>query len=89
MILTSSTEASAAHPGLSVYAATKGAVRTLARSFANELQVKGIRVNVVSPGPIDTPGVDGLAPDQAQVAGFKAALAGTVPMNRLESRGGG
>ncbi|GII30538.1 hypothetical protein Pmi06nite_39800 [Planotetraspora mira] len=72
-----------------MYAATKGAVRTLARSFANELQVKGIRVNVVSPGPIDTPGVDGLAPDQAQVAGFKAALAGTVPMNRLESRGGG
>jgi NAD(P)-dependent dehydrogenase (short-subunit alcohol dehydrogenase family) len=83
IILTSSTEASAAHPGLSVYAATKGAIRTLARSFANELRGKGIRVNVVSPGPVDTPGVDGLAPDQTQVDGFKAALAGTVPMNRL------
>jgi NAD(P)-dependent dehydrogenase (short-subunit alcohol dehydrogenase family) len=40
-------------------------------------------VNAVSPGPTDTPGVDGLAPGPGQVGAFKSALAGTVPMGRL------
>jgi NAD(P)-dependent dehydrogenase (short-subunit alcohol dehydrogenase family) len=39
----------------SVYSATKAAVRNLARSFASELATRGIRVNAVSPGPIETP----------------------------------
>lgn len=42
-------------PGYSAYSATKGAVRTLARVLAAELAERNIRVNVLSPGPIDTP----------------------------------
>lgn len=41
-------------PGYGVYAASKAAVRSFARTWANELAPKGIRVNVVSPGPVDT-----------------------------------
>jgi NAD(P)-dependent dehydrogenase (short-subunit alcohol dehydrogenase family) len=55
IILNASTASRTGRPGLSLYAASKGAVRTLARSFSAELCPRGIRVNVVSPGPIDTP----------------------------------
>ena len=44
--------------GMSVYNATKAAVRSFARTWTTELASRGIRVNVVSPGPIDTPGID-------------------------------
>ena len=40
--------------GYGVYGATKAAVRSFTRTWANELAPKGIRVNVVSPGPTDT-----------------------------------
>ena len=42
-------------PGLSIYGATKAGIRALARSFSAELVNKGIRVNALSPGPVDTP----------------------------------
>lgn len=42
-------------PGLSIYSATKAAVRSLARTLATELLGKKIRVNTISPGPIETP----------------------------------
>src|SRR5580693_10428505 len=45
----------------SVYSATKAAVRSFARSWTTDLKERKIRVNVVSPGPIETPGVAGLA----------------------------
>lgn len=64
-----------------VYSATKAAVRSLARTFTAELKDRGIRVNVVSPGPIDTPGVDGLMPGNE--AALKATLASGVPMGRI------
>ena len=64
-----------------VYSATKAAVRSLARTFTAELKDSGIRVNVVSPGPIDTPGVDGLAPGNE--AALKATLASGVPLGRV------
>lgn len=47
-----------AAPGMSVYGATKAAVRHLARSWAVELASRGIRVTALCPGPIDTPGMD-------------------------------
>jgi NAD(P)-dependent dehydrogenase (short-subunit alcohol dehydrogenase family) len=55
IVLNSSVVNSKGTPGASVYAATKAAVRSLARTFSAELAERGIRVNVVSPGPIETP----------------------------------
>jgi NAD(P)-dependent dehydrogenase (short-subunit alcohol dehydrogenase family) len=55
IVLNSSVAGSKGTAGASVYAATKAAVRSLARTFAAELVERGIRVNVVSPGPIETP----------------------------------
>lgn len=47
-------------PAFSVYSATKAAVRSFARSWTSDLKDRKIRVNVISPGPIDTPILDGL-----------------------------
>ncbi|MEG9439030.1 glucose 1-dehydrogenase [Edaphobacter sp. HDX4] len=66
-----------------VYSATKAAVRSFARTWTNELKDRQIRVNVVSPGPIDTPGVDGLVPDPEQAKQLKATLASQVPLGRM------
>lgn len=64
---------------MSVYAATKAAVRSLARSFSAELQPRGVRVNAVSPGPVDTPiyGKLGLSDEHL------AAISGQVPLGRF------
>lgn len=66
-----------------VYAASKAATRSFARTWANELKGRGIRVNTVTPGPTDTPGLSGLAPDSEQAAGFRQHLATQVPLGRL------
>jgi len=68
---------------LSVYSATKAAVRSFARSWMLELKGRRIRINVLSPGPIDTPGLSGLAPNAEQAAGMKARLVEGVPLGRL------
>lgn len=70
-------------PAFSVYAATKAAVRSLARSWAAELVERGIRVNVVAPGPIGTPGLSGLAGSPADAEALLGGLAAGVPMQRL------
>jgi NAD(P)-dependent dehydrogenase (short-subunit alcohol dehydrogenase family) len=57
IILTSSVSGVLGVEGQSVYAATKAAVRSFGRSFAKELASRGIRVNTISPGPIETPGL--------------------------------
>lgn len=67
----------------SVYAATKAAVRSLARTFASELVDRGIRVNVVSPGPISTPIFGRTGLPQAAVDEFIAGIKSAVPMKRL------
>jgi NAD(P)-dependent dehydrogenase (short-subunit alcohol dehydrogenase family) len=70
-------------PAFSVYSATKAAVRSFARSWTTDLKARRIRVNVVSPGPIDTPAIDGLAADEAGAKAFKAGMAAQVPLGRI------
>ncbi|MEV6851212.1 SDR family oxidoreductase [Actinoplanes sp. NPDC051411] len=83
IILQSSNAATLGNEAFGVYAASKAAVRSFARTWAAELKGRSIRVNAISPGPIDTPGVDGLAPNQEQADQLKAYLVGTVPLGRI------
>ncbi len=71
--------------GMSVYSATKAAVRSFARTWTSDLKARKIRVNSISPGPIETPifGKMGLTEDQSH--GFKQALPGMVPLGRMGS----
>ncbi|AGP36353.1 glucose 1-dehydrogenase [Sorangium cellulosum] len=83
IILNGSTAASTGSPAFSVYSATKAAVRSFARTWALDLKDRGIRVNVLSPGPIDTPGLHGLAATEEQAQQIKASLVASVPLGRL------
>ncbi|MBS0427966.1 MAG: SDR family oxidoreductase [Proteobacteria bacterium] len=82
VILTSSTTSIQGTAAFSVYSASKAAVRNFARSWALDLKDRGIRVNAVSPGPVRTPGLGGLVPDEAR-QGLFDALASQVPLGRL------
>ncbi|WP_225758803.1 SDR family oxidoreductase [Leclercia sp. Marseille-Q4284] len=82
VILTGSTVSVKGTANFSVYSASKAAVRNFARSWALDLQGRGIRVNVVSPGPIKTPGLGELVPEE-QRQGLFDALAATVPLGRI------
>ena len=62
IVLTGSTAAYTGTPAFSIYAATKAAIRSFGRTWATELFPRGIRVNTVIPGPIETPGLTGPAP---------------------------
>lgn len=68
---------------LSVYSATKAALRSFARTWVVDLKGRGIRINAVSPGPIATPGLAGLAPAEIGKDAFFAHQAGLVPLGRL------
>ena len=68
----------------SVYSATKAAVRSFARSWTTDLKQRQIRVNVISPGPIETPALDGLAANvNLQADQIKAGLIAGVPLGRM------
>jgi NAD(P)-dependent dehydrogenase (short-subunit alcohol dehydrogenase family) len=69
--------------GTSVYAASKAALRSLARSLSAELLPKGIRVNAVSPGPISTPIYDKLGLPAEARAGFETQMREGNPMKRF------
>jgi len=81
IILTSSASALRGVPGLSAYSASKAALRSLGSTLAVELAPRKIRVNTLTPGPINTPigGKMGLTPEQ--MAGFGEMIA-RVPLNR-------
>ena len=64
-------------PGQSVYAATKAALRSFARTWAAELAKRGIRVNVLSPGPTDTAMIAGTPPE------LREQIAALIPLKRL------
>jgi NAD(P)-dependent dehydrogenase (short-subunit alcohol dehydrogenase family) len=67
----------------SIYSAAKAAVRSLARSWTVDLKGRNIRVNAVSPGPIETPGLTNLAQGEEQIQQLRASLAAGVPMGRV------
>jgi NAD(P)-dependent dehydrogenase (short-subunit alcohol dehydrogenase family) len=79
IILVSSIATLKAVPGQSVYAASKAALRSLARTWAIELKPRHIRVNVVSPGLVDTPGSAAILVDEAR----KAAIASANSVGRM------
>jgi NAD(P)-dependent dehydrogenase (short-subunit alcohol dehydrogenase family) len=83
IILTASTVAEQGLPGMSVYSATKAAVRSLARGFSAELIGQGVRVNTISPGPIETPIYGKLGLDQQQLEGMSAQILAKVPSGRF------
>lgn len=84
VILTSSSAGNRGTASFSVYAATKAAIRSFARNWILDLKGRGIRVNTISPGPTETPGLVELAgPDAAAQKGFLDHLAASVPMGRV------
>jgi NAD(P)-dependent dehydrogenase (short-subunit alcohol dehydrogenase family) len=83
IILNASIVGSKGLPANSVYSATKAAVRSFARTWTTDLEDRRIRVNAVSPGPIDTPGLsDLLASTEAGQERLKM-IHNTVPLGRL------
>ncbi|HEX9460925.1 MAG TPA: SDR family oxidoreductase [Thermoanaerobaculia bacterium] len=81
IILTSSIVGSKGFANVSVYSATKAALRSFARTFTTDLQSRKIRVNVVSPGAIDTPGLRGLANTDGE--GLDDRYRGRVSLGRV------
>jgi NAD(P)-dependent dehydrogenase (short-subunit alcohol dehydrogenase family) len=70
-------------PGYSTYSATKAALRSYTRTWTREFNDRGIRFNTLSPGPIDTPIMDGQADSMETANELKAQFAAAVPLNRL------
>lgn len=83
VILTSSTGAEKGGVRGAAYYATKAALRSLARSFSAELLNRNIRVNVVSPGPTETPAFEKTGATPEQIQGVKAKLISHTPAKRL------
>jgi NAD(P)-dependent dehydrogenase (short-subunit alcohol dehydrogenase family) len=83
IILTASTAASSGAPAMSVYAATKAALRSFGRTLAAELAPRNIRVNTLSPGPIQTPIFGKAGLDQQQIDGFIEGIKSRVPLGRI------
>lgn len=83
IILNSSMVGLKGMPATSVYAATKAAVRSLARTLSADLVDRGIRVNVISPGPVNTAILDRLGFTPEQRADFDARVRQSVPLKRF------
>jgi NAD(P)-dependent dehydrogenase (short-subunit alcohol dehydrogenase family) len=83
--LNASTGASKGIEALSVYSATKAAVRSFARTWTVDLKHRKIRVNAISPGSTDTPGLRGVLQTDEQIEQLKKNLVSTVPLGRMGS----
>lgn len=84
IVITGSVGSVAAVPGNVMYAAAKAGLRAVARTLAAELVGQGIRVNMVSPGPTETPIInrtEGVSPEA--VAGLREMMTNAVPMKRM------
>jgi NAD(P)-dependent dehydrogenase (short-subunit alcohol dehydrogenase family) len=85
IILNASVVGSKGFANMGVYNASKAAVRSFARTWTSELKDRQIRVNVVSPGPIETPLISSLAGSPEAEQQFKAQMAAGIPLGRLGS----
>src|SRR6266566_4373722 len=85
IILNASIAGSKGMEAFSVYSATKAAIRSFARSWTVDLKQRRIRVNAISPGPIDTPGYDNLGLTGQQIEDFKKKVVNSVPLGRMGS----
>lgn len=82
IILNGSIAAIKGFPAMSVYSATKAAVRSFARTWTNDLRDRRIRVNVLSPGHIDTPIMESLQQGEA-LTKMKQEFVNNVPLGRM------
>ena len=83
IVINGSINAHIGMPNSSVYAASKAALISLAKTLSAELLPRGVRVNVVSPGPIATPLYGKLGLDAAALEAAAAAIQGQVPLGRF------
>ena len=83
VVLTTSTANVKGMPMIAAYGGAKAALRSFARTFAAELLPRGIRVNAVSPGPIETPIIGKAFPDKATADHLTAQMRAAVPMKRF------
>ena len=83
IILNSSVANTTGIPAFGVYSATKAAVRSFARTWTAELKDRKIRVNVISPGPIETPIFDKVGLSAEQLQQFDAQISAQVPLGRF------
>jgi len=83
VIVTTSIANRMGSPHFSAYAASKAAARSLVQSLALELAARGVRLNAISPGPIDTPIYDRVGLPPEMVRGAKAGIAGKSPSGRF------
>ena len=83
IILTSSIAGVKGLPAHGTYSAAKAAVRSLARTWTMELKDRGIRVNAISPGAIDTPIIDSQVSTAAEAAELRAKFAAATPLGRI------
>ncbi|MEV0935024.1 SDR family NAD(P)-dependent oxidoreductase [Streptomyces phaeochromogenes] len=82
VILNSSVRADDGVASFGTYAASKAAIRSFARTWANELKDRNVRVNAISPGTIDTPGLDAVV-DTSDTPVTKSQFAAGVPLGRI------
>ncbi|HEV3424802.1 MAG TPA: SDR family oxidoreductase [Paraburkholderia sp.] len=83
IVINGSINAHIGMPGSSVYAASKAAVISLAKTLSAELLPRGVRVNVVSPGPVQTPLYGKLGMDAATLEATAAQILSQVPLGRF------
>ncbi|WP_055140233.1 SDR family oxidoreductase [Burkholderia plantarii] len=83
VVLTTSVANVKGLPGQATYGGAKAALRSFARVLATELLPREIRVNAVSPGPIDTPILDKVFPDKNAAAQVREKTIGMIPMKRF------
>jgi NAD(P)-dependent dehydrogenase (short-subunit alcohol dehydrogenase family) len=84
VILLGSTSSYQGVAGMGLYAASKAAIRNLGRTWAAELAPRGVRVNVITPGPTATTGIANLAElNGLSIEDFHGALATQIPLQRV------